>query len=70
MLEEALPGELVEVPAGYKGIVFGKWGETLKKISAQTGATVIRKQGEVYIVGGTDEQRQQAKVQIKIIIVS
>ena len=70
MEEGAPPGELVDVPSKYKGLVMGKGGDNLRKISTQTGAKVIRKQGDVYIVGGTEEQRQQAKVHIKIIIVS
>ena len=48
----------------------GKGGDNLRNISTQTGAKVVRKQGEVYIASGTEEQRQQAKVLIKIIIVS
>ena len=48
----------------------GKGSDNLRKISTQTAAKVVRKQGEVYIARGTEEQRQQAKVLIKIIIVS
>ena len=68
--EEALPGELVEVPQEYKGLVIGKGRDTLRNISTQTGANVILKGGEVYIASGTEEQREQARVHIKIIIVS
>ena len=70
MRADGPPRELVEVPSEYKGLVIGKGGDNLRNISTQTGAKVIRKQGDVYIVGGTEEQRQQAKVHIKIIIVS
>lgn len=70
MWADGPPCELVEVPSEYKGLVIGKGGDNLRNISTQTGAKVIRKQGDVYIVGGTEEQRQQAKVHIKIIIVS
>ena len=68
--EDYLSGELVEVPDEYKGLVIGKGGETLAKLSKKTGSKVIRKKGEVYIVSGTEEQRRQAKVLIKIMIVS
>ena len=63
-------GELIEIADEYKGLVMGKGGDNLRNISTQTGAKVVRKQGEVYIASGTEEQRQQAKVLIKIIIVS
>ena len=69
--EQSLAGELVEIPERYKGLVIGKEGSNLRRISNQTGATVIRKSDrEVYIVSGTEEQRQKAKVHIKITIVS
>ena len=68
--EEAPPGEFVEVPKAYKGLVFGKFGKNLKDISVHTGAQVIRKDGEVYITSGTEKQREQAKLQIKVKIVS
>ena len=70
MHDESLPGELVEVPREYKGLVLGKRGRTLKNISTQTGAKVILRDEEVYIVSGTEEQRQQATLHIKTIIVS
>ena len=63
-------GELIEIADEYKGLVMVKGGDNLRNISTQTGAKVVRKQGEVYIASGTEEQRQQAKVLIKIIIVS
>ena len=70
MREGASPGELVEIPDIYKGLVMGKGGDNLREISTLTGAKVIRKGGEVYVTGGTREQREQAKVHIKIKIVS
>ena len=70
MREGTPPGELVEVPDKYKGLVMGKGGDNLREISTLTGARVIRKAGEVYVTGGTREQREQAKVHIKIKIVS
>ena len=63
-------GEPVEIPDEYKGLVMGRGGDNLRHISTQTGAKVIRKQGDVYIASGTEQQRQQAKVLIKINIVS
>ena len=48
----------------------GKGGDNLRDISTQTGAKVIRKDGEVYIASGTEQQRQQAKLYIGTIIVS
>ena len=70
MEEGAPPGELVDVPSKYKGLVMGKGGDNLRKISTQTGAKVTRKDGEVYIVSGTEDQRQQAKMNINMMIVS
>ena len=63
-------GELVEIPQKYKGLVMGTGGDNLRDISTQTGAKVIRKDGEVYIASGTEQQRQQAKLYIGTIIVS
>ena len=69
--EQSLAGEQVEIPEVFKGLVIGKEGSNLRRISNQTGAKVIRKSDrEVYIVSGTEEQRQKAKVHIKITIVS
>ena len=70
MREGAPPGELVEVPDEYKGLVIGKGGDNLRYISTLTGARVIRKDGEVYVTSGTREQREQAKAHIKSQIVS
>ena len=70
MHQGASPGELVEVPDEYKGLVIGKGGDNLGRISTLTGVKVIRKGGEVYVTGGTREQREQAKVHIKVKIVS
>ena len=70
MREGAPPGELVEIPDKYKGLVIGKGGDNLKEIITLTGARVIRKGGEVYITDGTEEQREQAKVHINRKIVS
>ena len=50
--------------------MFGKWGKNLREISDSTGAEVIRRNGEVFIIKGTEEQREQARVQIKVKIVS
>ncbi|XP_020623172.1 uncharacterized protein LOC110060719 isoform X2 [Orbicella faveolata] len=58
------PGELVEIPTEYKGLVIGTGGDNLRNISTKTGAKVIRKNGEVYIVSGNKQQRQQVKLHI------
>ena len=47
----------------------GKGGDNLSFISTKTGAKLIRKDGEVYIVSGTDEQKEQARLHIKVTIV-
>ena len=70
MRDGAPPGELVEVPDKYKGLVIGKGGDNLREIVTLTGARVIHKGGEVYITDGTEEQKEQAKVHIKSKIVS
>ena len=63
------------VPAEYKGLVIGRGRDKLREISTQTGAKVILKvpdgevSAEVYIVSGTEEQRQLAKLKIGLIIV-
>lgn len=61
-------GDHVEIPQEFKGLVMGKGGDNLRDISTQTGAKVVRKDGEVYIAGGTERQRQQAKLYISTII--
>lgn len=58
----------MEIPVEYKGIIIGKGGATLREISEQTGA-VSRRKGEVYIISGTEHQREQAKVNIGIRLV-
>ena len=53
--------ELVEIQDKYKGIVIGKRQARLKEISAQSGATVICKDGDVQIISGTEEERKHAR---------
>jgi len=53
--------ELVEIPDKYKGIVIGKRQARLREISAQSGATVICKDGDVHIISGTEQQRKHAR---------
>ena len=48
----------------------GKGGDNLNLISTKTGTKLIRKDGEVYIVSGTDEQKEQARLHIKVATVS
>ena len=60
----------MEVPKEYKGLVIGKWGKNLVDISNSTGAEVIRRNGEVFITEGKEEEREQARMQIKVKIVS
>ena len=55
----------VEIPTEYKGLVIGKYGANLLEISKETGAEVIHDGGEVYIIQGTKQQRDQAKLLIK-----
>lgn len=69
-INTAPPGELVEIPEKYKGLVMGTGGDNLRNISTETGAKVIRKGGEVYIISGNTQQRQQAKLYIGNVIVS
>ena len=59
----------MDIPAEYKGLIIGKGGANLREISNETGAEVIRKRGEVYIIYGTENQREQAKVNIGIRVV-
>ena len=60
----------MEVPKEYKGLVFGKGGKNLVDISNNTGAKVIRRNGEVFIIEGTEEAREKARIEIKVKIVS
>ena len=60
----------MEVPKEYKGLVFGKGGKHLMDISNNTGAKVIRRNGEVFIIKGTEEERERARIEIKVKIVS
>jgi transcription antitermination factor NusA-like protein len=61
--------ELVEIPDEYKGLIIGKGGANLLQISKQTGAEVTRKSGDVYIINGTEEQREHVKVIIALKVV-
>ena len=60
----------MEVPKEYKGLVFGKGGKNLMDISKNTGAKVIRRNEEVFIIEGTEEAREKARIEIKVKIVS
>ena len=60
----------MEVPKEYKGLVIGKGGKNLMDISKTTGAQVIRRNGEVFIIEGKEEEREQARIAIKVKIVS
>ena len=55
----------MEIPTEYKGLVIGKYGANLLEISKETRAEVIHDGGEVYIIQGTKQQRDQAKLLIK-----
>lgn len=68
--ENAPPGELVVIPRDFKGLVMGSGGYNLNFISTKTGAKLIRKGREAYIVSGTDKQKEQARLHIKAAIVS
>ena len=61
--------EPVEIPDGYKGLIIGKGGASLREISRQTGAEVTLEQGEVHIISGTEEQREHVKVIIGMKVV-
>lgn len=61
--------ELVEIPDRYKGRVIGKQRATLREIENQTGVKLFVKDGEVYIVSGTQQQRRHAKRNIGTIVV-
>ena len=61
--------ELVEIQDEHKGLVIGKRGARLQEISAQSGANVIRMDGQVYITLGTEDQRKLAKLHIGDIVV-
>ena len=60
----------MDIPSDFKGLIMGKGGDNLSFISTKTGAKLIRKDGEVYIVSGTDEQKEQARLHIKVATVS
>ena len=50
--------------------MIGKRGENLRQISRQTGAELMRKDGNVYLTSGTEEQRQHVKQLIIELVVS
>ena len=64
--------ELVKVENQFKGLVIGKTAAKLRHISAQSGARVIldREDLEIYIISGTEEEREYAKVLIGELVVS
>ena len=63
--------ELIKVEDDFKGIVKGKEADKLRHISAQSGARVILdpEDLEIYIISGTEEEREHAKVLIGEIVV-
>ena len=63
--------ELIKVEDKFKGSVKGKEAAKLRHISAQSGAKVIldRQDQEIYIISGTEEEREYAKVLIGEIVV-
>ena len=63
--------ELIKVEDDFKGIVNGKEADKLRHISAQSGARVILdpEDLEIYIISGTEEEREYAKVLIGEIVV-
>ncbi|XP_073247574.1 uncharacterized protein [Porites lutea] len=63
--------ELIKVEDKFKGSVKGKEAAKLRHISAQSGAKVIldREDHEIYIISGTEEEREYAKVLIGEIVV-
>ena len=61
--------ERVDIEDEYKRFVIGKQGAKLREISNQSGAKVILKDREVYILLGNEEQRKQARVHIGSIVV-
>ena len=64
--------ELIKVEDRFKGLVIGKKAAKLRYISTQSGAKVIsdREDQEIYIISGTEEEREYAKVLIGEIVVS
>ena len=63
--------ELIKVEDKFKGSVKGKEAARLRHISAQSGAKVVfdREDQEIYIISGTEEEREFAKVLIGEIVV-
>ena len=63
--------ELIKVEDDFKGIVKGKEAVKLRHISAQSGAKVVldSEDLEIYIISGTEEEREYAKVLIGEIVV-
>ena len=70
-LQNKLPdsAELVDIPEDFKGLVIGKGGENLNRISTRTGAHVYRKEGNVFM-SGSEEAKDRVKLEIKFIVVS
>ena len=60
---------MVDIPDGFKGLVIGKGGENLNKISTRTGAHVFRKGWDVFM-SGSEEAKEKVKVEIKFTVVS
>ena len=50
--------------------MIGKRGDNLRQISRQTGAELMRKDGNVYLTSGTEEQRQHVQQLITELVVS
>lgn len=61
--------ERVDIEDKFKRLVIGKQRAKLREINDQSGAKVISKDGELYIILGTDEQRKLAKMLIGTVVV-
>ena len=58
---------LTFIPEDLMGLVIGARGSTLRQIALDTGATLNRIHGEIY-VGGSPETQEKARFRIKQII--
>ena len=60
---------MVDIPEDFKGLVIGKGGENLNRISTRTGAHLYRKGWDVFM-SGSEEAKEKVKLEIKFVVVS
>ena len=62
------PGQLVEIPSGFEGLVAGKGGDNLRNIRTLTGVQVLPR-GNRLELRGSEEEVERAELLLKLRVV-